>query len=101
VAWVEHKRRTGHVITDYLAAQIAGQFLKQAIESGYDDGREIYTMTVDEVLHHASAVVKEAGGTAKLPSLPVIRTDDSAQAVPRRMGSKPEEFVQILGKPAA
>ena len=85
-----------------IAQEQQGYFTtKQAIESGYDDGREIYTMTVDEVLHHASAVVKEAGGTAKLPSLPVIRTDDSAQAVPRRMGSKPEEFVQILGKPAA
>jgi hypothetical protein len=101
LAWVEHKRRTGNAITDYLAAQIAGRFLKQAIESGYDDGREIYTMTVDEVLNHASAVVKEAGGTAKLPSLPVIRTDDSAEAPPKRMGSKPEEFVQILGEPAA
>ncbi len=72
LAWVEQKRRTGKVITDYLAAQIAGRYLKQAIESGYDNGREIYTMTVDEVLDHAQAVVKEAGRTTKLPSLPVI-----------------------------
>ena len=71
-AWVEQKRRTGKVITDYLAAQIAGRYLKQAIESGYDNGREMYTMTVDEVLAHADAVVKEAGGTDNLPSLPVI-----------------------------
>ena len=34
IAWVEMKRRTGHVITDYLAAQTAGRYLKQAIESG-------------------------------------------------------------------
>ena len=50
LAWVEQKRRTGKVITDYLAAQTAGRYLKQAIESGYDNGREMYTMTVDEVL---------------------------------------------------
>jgi hypothetical protein len=74
-AWVEQRRRTGKVITDYLAAQIAGRYLKQAIESGYDNGREMYTMTVDEVLDHAAVIVKEAGGTFALPSLPVINDD--------------------------
>jgi hypothetical protein len=49
LAWVEQKRRTGKVITDYLAAQIGGRYLKQAIESGYDNGREMYTMTIEEV----------------------------------------------------
>ena len=34
LAWVEQKRRNGKVITDYLAAQAAGRYLKQAIESG-------------------------------------------------------------------
>ena len=72
LAWVEQKRRTGYVITDYLAAQTAGRYLKHAIESGYDNGREMYTMTVEEVLEHANAVVKEAGRTDNLPSLPVI-----------------------------
>ncbi len=72
LAWVEHKRRTGYVITDYLAAQIAGRYLKHAIESGYDNGREMYAMTVSEVLEHADAVVREAGSTDKLPTLPVI-----------------------------
>ncbi|HEY0263162.1 MAG TPA: hypothetical protein VGC07_01445 [Granulicella sp.] len=71
-AWVEQKRRNGKVITDYLAAQIAGRYLKTAIESGYDNGREMYTMTVDEVLENAEAIVREAGSTLKLPSLPVI-----------------------------
>jgi hypothetical protein len=75
VAWIEQKRRNGKVITDYLAAQIAGRYLKQAIESGYDNGREMYTTTVEEVLEHAEAIVKEAGGTARLPSLPVINDD--------------------------
>ena len=45
-AWVEMKRSTGHVITDYVAAQAAGRYLKQGIENGYDNGRELYTMTV-------------------------------------------------------
>jgi hypothetical protein len=35
----------------------------------------MYTMTVDEVLEHANAVVKEAGRTDYLPSLPVINPD--------------------------
>ncbi len=75
LAWVEQKRRTGYVITDYLAAQAAGRYLKHAIESGYDNGREMYTMTVDEVLAHVDHVIKEAGNTSNLPSLPVINAD--------------------------
>jgi hypothetical protein len=80
-AWVEQKRRTGKVITDYLAAQTAGRYLKSIIETGYDNGREMYTMTVEEVLDHANAVVKEAGSTDNLPSLPVINEDISPERV--------------------
>ena len=69
LAWVEQKQRTGHVITDSLAAQAAGRYLKQAIESGYDNGREMYTMTIDEVLEQVNAVLREAGHTSKLPYL--------------------------------
>ena len=79
LAWVDMKHRTGKVITDYLAAQIAGRYLKHAIESGYDNGREMYTMTVDEVLAHADAVVREAGNTMNLPSLPVINENIRAE----------------------
>jgi hypothetical protein len=79
-AWVEQKKRTGHVITDALAAQIAGRFLKQAIESGYDNGREMYTMSVEEVLEQLDAVLHEAGHTSNLPAL--IPTDDDAQPLP-------------------
>jgi len=49
-AWVEQKRRTGKVITDQLAAQIAGRYLKQLVQEGYDSRREVYTMSVAEVL---------------------------------------------------
>ena len=59
-AWVEQKKRTGKVITDQLAAQIAGRYLKQLIEEGYDSRREVYTMTVADVLDHLDAVVAEA-----------------------------------------
>jgi hypothetical protein len=85
IAWIEMKRDTGYVITDYLAAQAAGRYLKRAIESGYDNGREMYTMTVEEVLEHCNAVVKEAGRTDNLPSLPVISED-----------IKPERYLGVL-----
>ncbi len=78
-AWLEQKRRTGHVITDQLAAQIAGRYLKQSIENGYDSGREMYTMGADEVLDHLDAVLKEAKNTANLPALP--RTGDTEAMV--------------------
>src|ERR1700753_1979722 len=51
-AWVEHKKRTGNAITDRLAAQIAGHYLKQAIDDGYDNGREMYAMSIEEGLEH-------------------------------------------------
>jgi hypothetical protein len=75
MAWIEQKKRNGKVITDYLAAQAAGRYLKQAIESGYDNGREMYTMSIDEVLSHVAAVMEQAGHTQNLPSLPVISDD--------------------------
>ncbi len=70
-AWVEQKKRTGKVITDQLAAQIAGRYLKQLVEEGYDARREVYTMTVAEVLEHLDAVVAEARGQGAMPSLPM------------------------------
>ncbi len=70
-AWVEQKKLTGKVITDQLAAQIAGRYLKQIIEEGYDSRREIYTMTVEEVLAHLNEVVTEAKSQGEIPQLPV------------------------------
>ena len=71
IAWVEQKQRSGKVITDQLAAQIAGRYLKQLIEEGYDAHREVYTMTVPEVLAHLDAVVAEAKSQGTLPAVPV------------------------------
>ena len=70
-AWVEQKKRSAKVITDRLAAQIAGRYLKQLIEEGYDSRREMYTMSVDEVLSHLDVVVGEARAERGLASLPV------------------------------
>jgi hypothetical protein len=61
-AWVEYNKRTGRVITDPLAIQVAGHFLKTAIENGsYEHGREMYTLTVEEALAHLNAVLREVG----------------------------------------
>jgi hypothetical protein len=70
-AWSRQKLLTGKVITDQLAAQIAGRYLKQLVEEGYDAQREIYTMTVDEVLAQLEAVVAEAKAQGQMPTLPV------------------------------
>ena len=60
--WVEYHRRTGRVITDPLAIQTAGHFLKTAIENGeYEHGREMYTLTVEESLGHLNSVLNEVG----------------------------------------
>jgi len=58
-AWVEYKKRTGNVITDSLAVEIAGHYLKTALESGEGAGREMYSVTVEETFSHLEAVVAE------------------------------------------
>jgi hypothetical protein len=68
-AWKRQKELTGKVITDQLAAQIAGRFLKQLVEEGYDSRREVYTMTVPEVLSQLDAVVAEAKAQGQMPTL--------------------------------
>ena len=58
-AWVEYKNRTGKLITDSLAVEIAGHFLKTALESGEGVGREMYALTVGETLTHLDAAIAE------------------------------------------
>ncbi len=60
-AWVEYNKRTGKMITDPLAVQIAGHYLKWAIESGEDGGREMHSLTVEQTLDHLHVVLSEAG----------------------------------------
>jgi hypothetical protein len=59
-AWVEYKKRTGKAITDGLAIDIAGHFIKSALESGEGVGREMYSLTVAETLKHLEQVVADA-----------------------------------------
>ncbi|MGA7907706.1 MAG: hypothetical protein WCA16_09900 [Candidatus Sulfotelmatobacter sp.] len=58
-AWVEYKKRTGKVITDSLAVEIAGHYLKSALESGEGVGREMYSLTVAETLSQLEAAIAE------------------------------------------
>ena len=58
-AWVEYEKLTGKMITDPLAIEIAGHYLKTALETGEGVGREMYSLTVDQTLKHLQAVVNE------------------------------------------
>ena len=73
--WVEYERETGKKITDPLAVQIAGHYLKYAIESGLDGGREMYSLTKKEAMEHLYAVLREHGEPSAEPisSWPVAK----------------------------
>lgn len=58
-AWVEYKKNTSKAITDSLAVEIAGYYLKSALEAGEGLGREMYSLTVQETLDHLEAAVAE------------------------------------------
>jgi hypothetical protein len=57
-AWGEYNKQTGKVMTDPLAVEAAGHYLKEAIESGEDGGREMHTITVQETLQHVTTVLE-------------------------------------------
>src|ERR1700752_661788 len=58
-AWVEYKKRTGKLITDPLAVEIAGHYLKTALEGGEGLGSEMYSFSVEKTLSHLEGVVAE------------------------------------------
>ncbi len=58
-AWLEYNRRTGKVITDPLAVEIAGHYLNWAIQSGEGGGREMYSLTLEETMRHLDALLEE------------------------------------------
>jgi len=64
-AWGEYNRRTGKVITDPMAVQVAGRYLKTIIENGEESGREMYALTVPETLEHLAALEAEYVQAAK------------------------------------
>ncbi len=69
-AWVEYKKRTGKTITDSLAVEIAGHYLKWALESGEGIGSEMYALTVEETLKHLERAVAEMEGQAEQVAQP-------------------------------
>jgi len=62
-AWVEYQKRTGKLITDPLAVEIAGHYLKIALESGEGMDREMYSLTIEQTLQHLDAAVGETVGS--------------------------------------
>jgi hypothetical protein len=65
-AWVDYQQRTGKMITDPLAIEIAGHYLKTALESGDGIGQEMYSLTVPQTLAHLEAVAGEEAGAASV-----------------------------------
>ena len=61
-AWVEYNKRTGRVITDPMAVQIAGRHLKTAIEGGENGGREMHLLTVAQTLEQIEQLESEFAG---------------------------------------
>jgi hypothetical protein len=57
--WVEYKACTGRVVTDALGIEVAGHYLKMALEAGEGMDREMYSLTVPEMLRHLEEVVGE------------------------------------------
>ena len=57
-AWVEYGKRTGKALSDPLAVEAAGHYLKEAVESGEDGGREMHVLSVAETLRHIDAVLE-------------------------------------------
>ena len=56
-------------------------------------------MTVDEVLEHVAAVVKEAGGVSALPSLPVINADAHPSEMDFKLPGEPATAAASAGLP--
>jgi hypothetical protein len=57
-AWVEYHQRTGKALTDPLAVEAAGHYLKWAVEAGENGGREMHSLSVGETLCHVDAVLE-------------------------------------------
>jgi hypothetical protein len=65
-AWVEYKKRTARSITDSLAIEIAGHYLKSALDAGEGLGRDMYSLTIEQTLEHLEAVVGEMQSPASV-----------------------------------
>ena len=68
--WVQYESQTGHKVSDPLAVQVAGHYLKHAIESGLEGGREMYSLSLREALEHLNAVLRDHGEPSAEPITP-------------------------------
>ena len=68
--WVEYEKQMGRKMSDPLAVEVAGHYLKYAIESGLDGGREMYSLTTAEAIEHLNAVLREHGEPSPEPITP-------------------------------
>jgi hypothetical protein len=68
--WVEYEKETGQKVSDPLAVEVAGHYLKYAIESGLDGGREMYTLTTPQAMDHLHAFLREHGVAPEQPMTP-------------------------------
>ena len=62
---------TGHTLALAGAVEKTLATHRGSIDEGYDSQREIFTMTIDEVLANLDAVVKEATEQGSIPLLPI------------------------------
>jgi len=58
-AFAEHKRRSGNTVTDPMAMDTAGHYLRSILENGEECGRDLYTLNTAETLEHLDAALKE------------------------------------------
>ena len=82
-AWVEYKKRTGTLITDSLAVEIAGHYLKSALEAGEGVGREMYSLTIEETLAHLEAAVAEMQAQPEIQPQPEMQPQPLEQQAPQ------------------
>jgi hypothetical protein len=56
-AWDEYRRRTGRAMSDPMAVEVAGHFLKSALAAGAESEREFHTLTLAETMKHVEELV--------------------------------------------
>lgn len=64
-AWGEYNKRTGRVITDPMAVQAAGRYLKTAIEGGENGGREMHLLTVEDTMRQIEGLQQDFANDSK------------------------------------
>lgn len=56
--WADYLKRTGQHLSDPVAVQLAGRYLKRLMENG-ESGREMYSLTPEEARHELEQLTAE------------------------------------------